>query len=454
MRRFLVALTLLPLVGGLLPAGALTPGAAPIAGVVSRIGPGYVATDNVEWLGTIPFNAGSAGSVIHDGRLYVTDDRGLTIYDVSDPTAPRPLGFALVPQSPYVVEEDPETNGEILLISSYTDATRSLPGPLSVLYVVDVRDPTRPYIRSQLQGAQQHTWSCVLDCSWGYGNAGVIADLRDVDAPRRSPVDWWSATRAQLDALGIDVRQSQPHDVTEVAPGFVAVSANPVVLLDVREDPEDPRVVAVGELPDRRFVHGNLWPNEATDAKLLVGGETSGDCASEDSGAFMTMDAGDVDLSEAALDDHAAAGTVQRFTLLDEHRVFTGIYTDGDSPYNQFCAHWFTAHPSFDGAGLVAMGWYEHGVRFLDVADDGAIDEAGWFVPLGGSTSAAYWVSEDVVYTSDYQRGIDILRFTGDPAAGERRVEGPLPALPAVRPTRVLPPAALGIELLCPLPGL
>lgn len=440
----LVAVAAMALALGLMPAGALPV----VGGAVNQIGPGYVATDNVEYLGTIPLNADSAGSAVLDDHLYITDDRGLTIYDISTPETPKRLGFALLPQSPYIVEEDPETNGEILLISSYTDSTRGLPGPLSTLYVMDVTNKSAPFIKGQLQGAQQHTWSCVLDCSWGYGNAGIIADLRNPAAPKRSSVNWLTEVRAQLTALGTPQRNS-PHDVTEIAPGFVMISMNPVTLVDVREGPEKPKVIATGILPDSRLVHGNLWPNAGEDTKLLVGGETSGNCSSQQSGAFMTFDA-----SQVSLDDEAITEGVQSFELLDEHRVFTGIYTDGDAPYDQFCAHWFTEHADFDGAGLVAMAWYEHGVRFLDVAEDGEIDEVGWFVPLGGSTSGAYWVSDDVIYTSDYQRGIDILRFTGEPATGEVRVEGVAAPTTGVRPSRLLPPERLGVELLCPLPGL
>lgn len=29
-------------------------------------------------------------------------------------------------------------------------------------------------------------------------------------------------------------------------------------------------------------------------------------------------------------------------------------------------------------------------------------------------TSAAYWLTDRLVYSIDYERGIDILRFTGD----------------------------------------
>lgn len=59
------------------------------------------------------------------------------------------------------------------------------------------------------------------------------------------------------------------------------------------------------------------------------------------------------------------------------------------------------------------MGWYEHGTRFLDVSSQGKIKEVGYFLPVGGSTSAAYWLNKEIVYSVDYNRGLDILRFTG-----------------------------------------
>ena len=59
------------------------------------------------------------------------------------------------------------------------------------------------------------------------------------------------------------------------------------------------------------------------------------------------------------------------------------------------------------------MGWYEHGTRFLRVSSKGKISEVGYFLPAGGSTSAAYWVGRNIVYAVDYNRGLDILRFTG-----------------------------------------
>jgi hypothetical protein len=47
------------------------------------------------------------------------------------------------------------------------------------------------------------------------------------------------------------------------------------------------------------------------------------------------------------------------------------------------------------------------------VAKSGKISEEGWFVPVAGGTSAAYWLNQRIVYAMDYQRGIYIMEYTG-----------------------------------------
>jgi hypothetical protein len=171
----------------------------------------------------LPINPDSAGGRVHDGHFYVTDDRGLTIYDISDPEQPFPTGFWPAPQNPWIPEEDPDTNGEILLISGYSDLLPYGNQPWSYLQIIDVSDKSQPVLRSMLPGAKQHTWSCILDCTWAYGNGGLIADLRDPDNPRLSDVRW----QQQVTAQGYAFRSST-HDVTEVAPGLVLTSSNPL----------------------------------------------------------------------------------------------------------------------------------------------------------------------------------------------------------------------------------
>lgn len=81
------------------------------------------------------------------------------------------------------------------------------------------------------------------------------------------------------------------HDVTEVAPGLIVTSSQPILFLDARTDPAKPTLLATGANKDERFIHANRWPREAKDRFLLVGGETGPpDCDSETSGAFMVWD--------------------------------------------------------------------------------------------------------------------------------------------------------------------
>jgi hypothetical protein len=70
----------------------------------------------------------------------------------------------------------------------------------------------------------------------------------------------------------------------------------------------------------------------------------------------------------------------------------------------------------YAGDYLVAAGWYEHGTRFMAVDQKtGRISQVGYFQPLRGSASAAYWIGHtNYVYVIDYQRGIDILKFDPD----------------------------------------
>ena len=103
--------------------------------------------------------------------------------------------------------------------------------------------------------------------------------------------------------------------------------------------------------------------------------------------------------------------------------AWRGGYANGDPAINALgCSgHWFTEREDqpgrYAGDYLVAAGWYEHGTRFLSVDQkSGQISQVGYFQPIRGSASAAYWIDNtDYVYVVDYQRGIDILQF--DPAA-------------------------------------
>lgn len=358
------------------------------AAASAQLPAGPVTSKDVEFVANFAEHTDSAGARLHEGFFYVTTERDLVIYDVSKPETPKKVGSMSYGPTAftnyYFPEEDPDTNGEILITSEE-----------GAIEVIDVRDKTAPKFLAKLAGDAQHTISCVLDCTWAYGSEGSIVDLRDPANPKLAG-DWNKLFPTDSE-----------HDVTEVAPGIVLTSSQPQQLLDAREDPAHPTRLATVANADKRFNHANLWPNLMQDDIVLVGGESVGPaCDQAASAAFQTYDA----------TNWEQTGT---FDLLDEFRLDTGLLVDGRMVDSTYCVHWFTTHPTYRNGGLVTIAWYEHGTRFLRVAPGGEITEVGHFLPLGTSASAAYWITDRIVYVTDYNRGLDVLRFTGEITPGE-----------------------------------
>ena len=171
-----------------------------------------------------------------------------------------------------------------------------------------------------------------------------------------------------------------------------------------------PKVLAV--LPPTKDpsggTHSNLWPREMKDRFAISGSETccQGEQCGEDTSAGITTW------------DTTGWQKNHTFQHADRWVAPNGTYTDGGTVVNApfgCSAHWFTTHPKWKDGGVLAAGWYHSGTRFLRVAPTGKISEEGWFIPHAGGTSGAYFITNEIVYAVDYQRGIDILRYTGKP---------------------------------------
>ena len=346
-----------------------------------------LTSPNVSYLGTIPLDAGLAtGARLVGKHLYVAGSKSFSIYDVSDPTLPKPL--SVTPVGFNFPSEDVDTNGSILVVNDEQ-------GPVGELQVWDVRDKAKPVKLAALANTRDHTFSCVLGCKWAYGSRGSIIDLRDPARPRLAGT-WGSLPRG-----------TDGFDVTEVRPGIILTSSRTMRLLDARSNPANPTLIRTGTTPDNRLIHSNRWPRLGRDKFFLVQGETpfSGRCTAN-SGAIMAWNA-------------------KTFTIAGEYRVTNGVLADGNPPAGATgcTAMWFQHHPSFKDGGLVASAFFEHGVRFLDVARNGRITEVGYYTPAAGSTIASYWITKDIVYALDLEKGIDILRFsrTAPPAKAPAR---------------------------------
>ncbi len=356
-------------------------------GVPAGAGPsvGGLTSDNVEWVDYVPFNVGTAsGAKIIGKHMYVTSWHNFSIYDVSDPLAPEelsttPFGFKFE-------NEDVDGNDKIMIFSEEL--------PLASVHVWDVEDKSNPVELAVLDGAGQHTMSCLENCKWLYGSDGNIVDLRNPAEPKLLPNKW-------TDGMPV----TNAHDVNEIAPGRVLTSSDPMMLLDTK-NPTKPKLLALAQ-PMGEFIHSSKWPQAGRDKFALSTGETwypAADAAcNSTSGGFTTWDA-------------SKWKKTKTLTKIETYRPPSGTYIDGNPPSGTTfgCStHWFEPHPDFKNGGIVGVAMFNHGTHFMGVDSKGHITDEGWFLPHAGNSAAVYWMTDEIVYAVDLQKGFDILKWNG-----------------------------------------
>jgi len=412
----------------LAPLAALACLVLPAAARADTMGPDYIASDNVEFVTSFkPATGLTAGARVVGNRLFVTSSKDLEIFDISKPEAPK-LISNLEANIQFENEEVP-SNGKLLGISSdllnsgpeclTTPDGSGLPANGGCLRLYDVRDPGGIKELPSVPGAGDHTQTCVLDCTYFYGSEGTIVDARLTLTTGKSVKlmeNWKDVVRKQVpfatrpNRTGA-LKEIPCHNLNEIRPGVLITSCQPFSVISVL--PEDggsitsPKVLYTGRSKKEldQFIHSAHWPRAGQDKFALIGGEKNFQprCDTQPVSAFQTFDASHVKQD----------GT---FTPIDEIKAVNGAYLDSNPPAQVLgCSvHWFEEHPSFRDGGLVALAEYENGTRFLQIMPDGKIKEQGFFIPLGGSTSAPHWApNSNVLYAIDYERGIDVLRYKG-----------------------------------------
>jgi len=371
--------------------------------------PDAVMSSNVEYLGSIQQDVGlTAGAKIVGKRMFVTSGKNISIYDISDPASPQPLG-AMTTNIAWENEEVP-TNGKVLAVASdfYSVGVPECVAALAAtgcVQLFDVRDPANIKQVGTIPIAN-HTAECVLDCQYLYGRAGTIIDARGVleGTPPKVIGNWITELRAQ----GVDERSC--HHIREIRPGVLLTACQPFAAISVNAadggSPAHPKVLYTGEAA--KFVHSARWPRQGSDRFVMIGGEQNftGRCELNNS-EFSVYSAEEV---------LAGRSTEFEGPLAQVPPAGNGVYADGKPVAGALgCSvHWFQEHETFRNGGLVAISEYEDGVRFLQIRPDGTIQEQGYFLSLGSSSSSPKWAgADDVLYSIDYQRGIDILRWKG-----------------------------------------
>jgi hypothetical protein len=383
----------------LIPASTAVGQAVPPAGDA-------VMSDNVEYLGSLKADIGlTAGARVVGDRLFVTSTKNISIYDIKTPANPQLLGT--LPNTTWENEEVP-TNGKILGVASdfWSFSPDCAKGPLSgCIQFFDVRDPTQPKHLFTLPQTN-HTAECALDCQYFYGSAGTIVDARGALEGKAPTIvgNWITSLK------GDGVSSKSCHHIREIRPGVLLTACQPFAVISINEEdggtPTDPVVLATGQA--KEFIHSARWPRGGTDKFLLTGGE-------ENFTARCELNSSDFSVYNA---EKVLAGTSDEFEgpVAQIQPAGNGVYADGKPVAGALgCSvHWFQEHPSFKNGGLVALSQYEDGVRFEQIKPDGSIQEVGYFLAAGSSSSSPKWAPDGkTVYSIDYQRGIDILRYDG-----------------------------------------
>jgi hypothetical protein len=394
---------------------ALTAANAAAAGPPAE--PPLAASSNVHVLEHFPGTA--AGMNFKDHYAFVSGWGGIEVLDIATPASPDLVGALPLP---HFENEDVDLCGDTLIVVNDREA-RDLG---SVMYVVDISQPTTPSIISVLplgwtggseRGSGHIANFVTADCSllWVDGGARVeVVDLSDRSSPRS--LGKFASEAANSDAFRVS------HDSERDSSGTIwNVGGGGAAGYRLTDDPLAPQLLATtgeaGRNPSPEYNDFILHNSQRRGKTLLITEEDyvdqdevpPGSCHGQ--GRFETWDLSGMKKGSI---------TPQDTWETELNGMFTGGAADSKAPVTANCSsHWFDAQD-----GVAAVGWYEQGVRFLDYRDPENIRQVGYYIPADGSTWAAYWSPTDptgqIVYTADAQRGVDVLRID----AGGRKGKG------------------------------
>ena len=401
-----------------------------------------ISSPNIRWVTNVPDTAGISGVFAKSAPyFYLSSTDSITVYDVSDPVAPRITGVL-----PNLVFENEAMNyGEkkvdgvinrfVLVGADLVQASPTDPdhvGRSNEVAIVDVTDPANPRIRSYVKTTTNtHTVACInqTDCRYAYtaGRQGKfsIVDLTDLDQPREVDADPATAgTQPFLSPAG------GPNPVFTSGAGHkwnfdnagygIHTGSGGSAIFDV-SNPTAPRLVATTDEngtrdPWNNFIHHNsarpnaskfsptAAPSLANGNVLLVTEEDYENTDCSTAGSFQTWQVTSLD---------GTPGTIHPLDRINPVDLGEGV----SAPQMAFCsAHWFDVHQS----GIVAAGFYEGGLRLIDARDPRDLKEYGYVASGLSEVWDAYWVpvrnknggatgqKTNIVYTVDAVRGLDV----------------------------------------------
>jgi hypothetical protein len=314
--------------------------------------------------------------------------------------------------------------------------------------VVDVTDPTDPRLAGRTPDSgsapgavttSTHTVQCVtVSCEYAYtaGDNGKfsIVDLRDLSAPKEvataaSPASAANAVFASgsghywdFDAAGLGWHTGSggaaAFDVSDPLAPKAVNGTNQFAL----QSPWNDFIHHNSQRPNASKFQAGAPASVANGNVLLVTEEDyfndGEELACDQAGTFQSWyvpSLGDGAGYRAANPSLAPGkGNIEPLDIINPVKFGDGLST----PVGGFCsAHWFDYHQT----GVVAQGYYQQGLRFIDTRDPRDLKQYAYVTGGGTEVWDAYWVpvrdkrgratskKTNIVYTADLVRGLDVF---------------------------------------------
>jgi hypothetical protein len=417
-------------------------------------------SDNVEHLGTLPDAVGAIGARFGtDGRtMYVTSATGLGIYDIARPATPVLLSRLALPHFENEDVDVGHVGGRDLVIIT-NDPSFSTVG---VLYVIDATNPRLPVLLSATPtqvptaaadpligspGSRNgHIANCIQDCRYlwttGSDEGLTVYDLSDPAHPEylgALTVPGGGFTHdVDVDPSGIAWVTGEDgtfgYDTTTITDPLrpaLLYRSDPAVTNTGNSGPSLDPGSANGSPLD--FLHHNSMrtglslSNSARPTVRSRAGRAGNVLAVTEEDYLRPGCDGQGSLQTWQITGERNADGTRKLALLDmwttelnELMELEGRSNPDGVPTTVNCsAHWFD-----EDRGLIAQGWYDQGVRFLDISDPRDIKQVGYFVSEG-EYWAAYFAPSDaareIVYGLNVAGGIDVIRIDRPNARGRIR---------------------------------
>jgi len=389
--------------------------AMPAAGGGAALEPPLAASSNVELVANIPGSA--AGMVFKDHYAYVSGWGGITVLDIAQADSPQLVGALALP---HFENEDVDLCGNTLIVVN-DRATRDLG---ALLYVVSVANPTTPTVSAILplgltgsgRGSGHIANFVKTDCSQLWIDGGDLVEVVDLTVPTApKSLGKFESAASLSDAFKVT------HDTELDSTGTLwSVGGGGAAGYRLTSNPLAPQLLGTTGTAGRNPSPYNdfiLHNSQRRGKTLLITEEDyidtdevpPGGCRGQ--GKFETWDL-----------SRLTKGTITPLDTWETelNGMFTSGAVDSKAPVTVNCSsHWFDAKD-----GVAAVGWYEQGVRFLDYRTPTDIAQVGYYIPVNGSTWAAYWSPTDpngeIVYTADAYRGVDVLRIESGGLTGKK----------------------------------